>query len=310
MLFAEVFSGASQAWFMDGWGLLFTFPFYLCSVLFFLGLALKIKKASLPQLYFLGMIFGLYESWMTKVLWAGYPGQAGPAAGTIAGLGVVEFPMLVFFWHSIMSFIVPILVFEILTGRILEEHANLLKKSAKKTIVITTFLVLVSTFMATGNGFDPASANLSLIGTLLLVFGLYCLAKKSNLKFFEFGKISPAVLAACLSLFYVGAFFWLWPERIPKTPMPYISIIIFYVISIFLILKSKTREIKFAPADKNCYSAGDLAVFAIIEILAVNLASLLPGVSSLLFAAAYFALLFIGSITFIKLVYKSLRFGV
>ena len=72
MLFAEVFSGASQAWFLDPFGVLLTFGLYLAHCLFFLWIAFRTKKTSLSQLYILGMAFGLYEAVITKVLWAGY----------------------------------------------------------------------------------------------------------------------------------------------------------------------------------------------------------------------------------------------
>ncbi|MCK4432956.1 MAG: hypothetical protein KAV48_03390, partial [Methanomicrobia archaeon] len=64
MLFAEVFSGASQTWFINGWGILVTFPLYLGHVLFFLWIALKSKRTTLSQLYLFGVIFALYESWI------------------------------------------------------------------------------------------------------------------------------------------------------------------------------------------------------------------------------------------------------
>ena len=70
------------------------------------------KKTSIPQLYLWGMIFALYESWVTKVLWAGYPGSEGPAIALVGGIAILEFSTLVFFWHPILAFIMPILVYE------------------------------------------------------------------------------------------------------------------------------------------------------------------------------------------------------
>ncbi|MDY6966681.1 MAG: hypothetical protein SVM80_12095 [Halobacteriota archaeon] len=160
--------------------------------MFFLGIALKSRRTALFQLYLFGVIFALYESWITKVLWAGYIDSAGPGLGTLLGIGVAEFLVLVFFWHPIMSFVLPILVFEILTKKVLGGHESFLRKSTKKTILVSLFLILISTFVANGNGFDLISSNSSLIGTFLIILGLYYftnLSKKADLKSLKLKKL-------------------------------------------------------------------------------------------------------------------------
>jgi hypothetical protein len=98
MFFAEIFSGASatRLWFIDPWSLIVTWPLYFAHTLFFLNLAFRTKRTSMHQLYLWGMLFALYESWITKVLWAGYIGQ-DPILGTIGGIAILEFSTLVFF---------------------------------------------------------------------------------------------------------------------------------------------------------------------------------------------------------------------
>lgn len=145
MFFAEVFSGASQTWFINGWGILVTFPLDLVHLLFFLAIAMRTKRTSLSQLYLFGVMFALYEAWITKVLWAGYMDTEGPSLGTSLGLGVAEFPVLVLFWHPIMSFIVPILVFEILTGKTLVQHSEILKRSGRKEGIQSAMFVSIGT---------------------------------------------------------------------------------------------------------------------------------------------------------------------
>lgn len=309
MLFAEVFSGASQTWFFNGWGILITFPLYLAHVLFFLWIALKLKKTSLPQLYLFGVIFALYESWITKVLWGGYFDLGKPMLGTVLGLGVSEFPVLVFFWHPIMSFIVPVLVFEILTGKILAGHDSVLSKSTKKTVLIILFLILVSTFIANGNKFNLVSANISLIGTLLLIVGLFYFAKKSNIKVFEFGKTGFTIVTIYLLLLYVSGFFLLLPERIPQSIVPYISTIAIYVVLIFLISRSKKVETELTISNENHYSLRDFFIFAIVTILSVNVACTLTNLSPKILVATYFSLMLVGTVIFLTVIYKTLKQG-
>lgn len=307
MLFAEVFSGASQTWFINGWGILLTFPLYLCHLLFFLWIALKSKRTTLSQLYLFGVIFALYESWITKVLWAGYMDSAGPGLGTLFGIGVSEFPILVFFWHPIMSFILPILVFEILTKKVLKGHESILIKTTKKTILITLFLISISTFIANGNNFDLLSSNASLIGTLLIISGLYYLTKKADLKSLELRKVSFILLTMYLTLLYVATFFYLLPEKIPTAIVPYISIIAFYVIPIILILKSDKTTIEINTLEGDSYSINDLVKFMIITILAVNIACFIPNISAGILAITYYSLAIIGTITFVIIVYNTLK---
>ncbi|MFX1298333.1 MAG: hypothetical protein ACFFD2_26195, partial [Promethearchaeota archaeon] len=112
MFMAEVFAGSSQLWFIDPWSLIVTYWLYLGHLLLFLNLAMRTKRTSIPQLYLWGVLFGLYESWITKVLWFGYPGAEGPAISLVGGIAILEFFTLVFFWHPILAFVMPVLVFE------------------------------------------------------------------------------------------------------------------------------------------------------------------------------------------------------
>jgi hypothetical protein len=275
MLFAEVFSGASQWWFFQKWGLLLTFPLYLSHVLFFLWIAFKLNKTSLLHLYLFGVLFGLYESWITKVLWAGYMNETGPGFGTLFSLAMPEFPVLVFFWHPIMSFILPVLVFEILTKQVMKEHEWILRKSVKKTILISIFLFLFSTFLASGNQFDLISSNLSLGGTLLLILLLFFVSGKPDLTVFIFSKKGFLSLSVYLFLFYFASFFLMVQDRIPKTILPYLSILVCYFFVLFVIGKSKPVRTSFLQADDRLYSPGDLFPFAFISLISINLACLI-----------------------------------
>jgi hypothetical protein len=68
MVFGEVFSGASPLWFLRAWDWFVTFPLYWAQALLLINLALRYERTSITQLYLWGIIFGLYESWITKVI--------------------------------------------------------------------------------------------------------------------------------------------------------------------------------------------------------------------------------------------------
>ena len=112
MFFGEGLIMSSPLWFFNPWSLLITLPLYAFHLVFLLTLAIKTERTSLRQLYLWGVFFGLYESWITKVLWHGY-GSDQPIWGLYSGIALFEFLTLLFFYHPFYSFIVPILVFEL-----------------------------------------------------------------------------------------------------------------------------------------------------------------------------------------------------
>ena len=87
ILFAEVLAGSSKLWYLNPFATALLFSVYLCQLIFFFWIAQRFQRTSLTALYFLGVIFGLYESWITKVLWAGYQNTEGPGMGLFAGVG-------------------------------------------------------------------------------------------------------------------------------------------------------------------------------------------------------------------------------
>ena len=74
--FAEVFSGSDMFPFFHPWGLLVVVPLYGLHIILLSSLVYRAGKPRFASLVFAGMLFGLYEAYLTKVLWAppwGYP---------------------------------------------------------------------------------------------------------------------------------------------------------------------------------------------------------------------------------------------
>jgi hypothetical protein len=111
--FAEVFSGSDMFPFFNAWGILVVVPLYGLHIILLASLVYRADKPRFSSLIYAGMIFGLYEAYLTKVLWA--PPWGDPLI--IAGFAPVETIVLVFWWHAWFSFIIPLLVAEkLLTG--------------------------------------------------------------------------------------------------------------------------------------------------------------------------------------------------
>ncbi|PLW80188.1 hypothetical protein C0585_03480 [Candidatus Woesearchaeota archaeon] len=294
MFFGEVFAGSSQVWFFDPWSLIVTFPLYLAHVLFFLYLANRFDKMSFTQLYLFGVVFGLYESWITKVLWSGYLNEAGPGMGTFLGLGVSEFFALLF-WHPIMSFIVPILVYQVLSGGKISVHEKLFKKTKKKTSILYLFMILVAAFSASGNS-DILSLDLALIGSLVLIFVAYFLSFHKKID-----KILPSrkgffIISAYLIVLYILAFFFLAPERLPKEAIAYVSVIILYFISIMLLIISGRKKMSIKSFNKQDYGRFDLIKLLIAYLIFANIYIILLPIGTVVLWISYVSIMVLGAI--------------
>jgi len=214
MLFAEVFAGASQIWILDFWSLLVTFPLYLTHLLLLLNLAMRTRRASIPQLYLWGAIFALYEAWITKVLWTGYPGSEGPILGFIVGIAAVEFIVLVFFWHPIMAFILPILIFERLSisksekaeksPELLPGHFSSLSKSSLMMRILLIMILLGSAFLAVNTGFNVFVALIASTSSVGVVLILYKIAGEFSIYSLKLGKLQPIGLWIVVSPYIAG----------------------------------------------------------------------------------------------------------
>ena len=111
--FAEVFSGSDMFPFFNAWGILVVVPLYGLHIITLASLVYRADKPRFSSLIYAGMLFGLYEAYLTKVLWA--PPWGDPII--IAGFAPVETIVLVLWWHAWFSFIIPLLVAEkLLTG--------------------------------------------------------------------------------------------------------------------------------------------------------------------------------------------------
>lgn len=235
MMFAEVFSGASTLWFLDPWGLMVAFPLYLAHSVFFFSVACIFKKTSLRQLYFFGMLFGLYEALITKVLWFGYPGSTGPMVGYFFGIAWGEFLTLIFFWHPIMSFIVPVLVYELLSRDVLPGHHLFLEKNWKTLLLVIILIITGASFQSNGANYDLIRSVGSLGGSLLIVFVLHVLSKGKNLQSLILGKKAMTLFLAYLLVLYGVTTAVIFPERLPQTIFPYLLIFLWYCVSLGLL---------------------------------------------------------------------------
>jgi len=249
MVFAEVYSGASPLWFMNLWSLLVTFPLYWSHFLLLFTLAIKTKRYSPWQLYLWGCIFGLYESWITKVIWSSFNGQP-PLIGKIFGFAVGEMLLVTFFWHPIMSFIAPLVVFEVFSfpffdrsenseKQVLFSHVVLLKRN-KRNLIVAVFLTIFGAAISTINfNFNIFTVSATVLISLLITLVLHRLCTTIGKNCFSIHslilrQLGFILVVIYLTSLYVFSYMFILPERIPSLITQLITLMLYAFIGLLL----------------------------------------------------------------------------
>ncbi|MBU7015475.1 MAG: hypothetical protein HXS52_06485 [Theionarchaea archaeon] len=253
MLYAELFSGASSLWFLDAWSILVTFPLYMVHVIFFLNMALRTARTSPVHLYLWGMLFAMYESWITQVLWVGYTVNQ-PLFGTLGGIAIGEFLGLVLFWHPVMSFVVPLIIFEVLVlsisidnpeNRILPSHVPLLIATPRNRKILGFLYILGSIFMTISYQGNILLGLAVLGGTYGIIYGLYrkAIAYQVTIHSLRVGKRGFAFALGYLLLLYTAMFFgYGYQHGRISGPLPIATTVFLYIVFMWLILSSRPAE--------------------------------------------------------------------
>jgi hypothetical protein len=306
MLFAEIFSGASTLWFLDPWGLLLAFPLYLGHALFFFNVALHFKKTSPRQLYFFGMMFGLYEALITKVLWFGYPASTGAMVGSFFGVAWGEFLTLVLFWHPVMSFLVPVFVYEMLSGDILPGHERLVQKNWKTLLIVIVLIIMGASFQSNGAKYELLRSVGSMAGTILIVVLLHVLSKGKTLQSLVLGKKSMAVLLVYLLVLYGVTTVFILPERLPKTVIAYVLIFLWYLVAVGLLWVDRFTTVRI-PLKSTLFTQKELGFFALLIICATIVCSLVSQITYAVLLLMFVSLMGAGVLLFFGCLFSLMK---
>jgi hypothetical protein len=89
--------------------ILFAVPIYLLHSVVLAAVVYRADRVSYPTLYLAGVLLGLYEAYVTKVVWA--PLGDRPTL-EVGGVFVLETVGLVLFWHPLVSVLLPVVTVE------------------------------------------------------------------------------------------------------------------------------------------------------------------------------------------------------
>ena len=310
MFFAEVFSGASPLWFIDAWSIIVTFPLYTFHLLFFLNLAMRCRRMSLESLYLWGVLFSFYEFWITKVMWCGFFGEE-PLLGTFLGIAIFEFIVLAFFWHPIMSFMLPIFVYEVLTaennGVMIIGHKSLLSKTGRNKALAIYLVIVGSASLTFNTSFNIFVSFITGLGSILIIWLLYNKCKKigANIKDLYFGRRGMIGITIYLAALYAVLFPLLLPERIPGIGTILITIALYLLI---LLLIYSDREVNGCESNINSlFSVSDLRNYAIFFAVLLIILALIQPLGTILFIILIIFNSIIGTAIFLRVVLGILK---
>ncbi len=249
LICAEVFSGASlKVGLWHPWTLLMTYWLYFAHFFFFTTLAVRTGRTSFWSLYLWGVLFGLYESWITKVIWYGYNGGGKFAMGHLGPYGLSEMSMVLIF-HPIMSFILPLAVTCMLCPplrRLFPELAWFTGRSKSARTVQGYLILSFAPVMAMNSG-GPLNLAVNLAVAIIVLVLLSRLARsalRSNdgraiVVFRRSGFVGLCVYLLCL---YGLTYFFLRPEGLPS-PAVQLFTFVFYALAIAGLCMCRRREL-------------------------------------------------------------------
>lgn len=231
--------------FFTGWGILVVCPLYTLHALILAFIVFRGGKVRMTSLYIAGAIFGMYEAYITKVLWD--PTWAPEANITVGGVYVVHTALLVLFCHSVLAFMIPIFTAENLftnsseTFDALPKRLQRLLGRPKSIFIVALLFGLFCGMNQSVNSPNPAASLLSAGSAVCVLFAFGLLFKRINRKYnYGMRELLPSnkqafVLALLLLFMYLFWGVFILPGSLPESLLPHLTVWAIYAMLFFLL---------------------------------------------------------------------------
>jgi hypothetical protein len=285
VFFAEVISGSMMFPLFDLWGYIVVIPLYGLHTILLLKLVsinLKNRRVLFATLYLAGTLFGMYEAYITKVLFVGLT----PDSVMLFQVPIIDFIVLVFFWHPIFSFIIPVLIFERLVTKsnyIYEGLPNRWKTILSKKYSIILFSIIVGFYSAFNGQLDTLFLSIISLGLPILIIFLF-LYKKEKTQIYSFEEILPKKKGTIFGIVYLGLIYFgegvLFKSEV-LTLSNQVSIWISYIIlgSLFYIAIIKNKRLPH-----------EILEHKVINITSILIHSIIISISGTIFVLVFYFL--------------------
>lgn len=236
LICAEVFSGASiQVGLLAPWTWLMTYWLYFAHFFVLCTLAVWTGRTSLGALYLWGVVFGLYESWITKVIWFGYAGDGKLALGSIGPYGYSEISMVLLF-HPVASFLLPLAVACVLAPPLRAWFPGVawLTGDGLAARVAQIYMVLSFSLTMAVNSGGPAHLAGNLAVAIALLAILLLLARRAlpaipPPRLVVLGRAGFTIAAIYLAALYGLTYRGIRPEGLPSLPVQLLTLVFYAV---------------------------------------------------------------------------------
>lgn len=284
MICAEVFSGASLgAGLWNPFTLIVTFWLYFAHFFLFTTLAVRTGRTSLSALYLWGVLFGLYEAFITKVIWSGYSADGKLVIGQIGPYGLSEISM-VFIFHPVMSFILPLAIACLLCPALRGIFPQLTWVTGPGKLPATIRIYIIAALapiMAINAGsLRNLAANLAFAIAALWVLrrlarpALVCTDARRVVCFGRWGMVG---LCAYLAFLYAATYHGIHPEALPSAGIQLFTFV-FYALAIAGLWLHHRREVVSSPevVSKDRPLRRITVLFAVMLALGLLISAMLP----------------------------------
>jgi hypothetical protein len=243
VFFAEIVIGSSPFAFFDVWGILVVCPLYTLHLLVLARIAFWRGPPRFPTLFFAGVLIGLYEAYMTKMLWN--PNWGPHPAVILGGVPVIETIILILWWHPFMAFLVPLLVGETVlcrsrhVARALPERLRRMLFGRRSAVVLVVLAVLAGLLASGPHNTRPSVVHIlvSIIPSAAVLLALVWLWRRTTRGVrMSLPDLLPTnrefvLLCVCLGLLYVVLGIGIRPDALPGLG-PQASIWLVYAVMI------------------------------------------------------------------------------
>ncbi len=268
----EVFAGTGAGWLTRPDVYILGIPLYALHFLLLCHIAIKTKRTSWPALYLLGIVFGLYETWVTKVVWAGYLDQTGFAMGGFGPwFGVHETLGLILFYHAVTSFLLPLAVLT----RLFPAYAaafpapDWIFGTTRWALVRRIGLALIWGVVSGHNMPNPQLYLISWVPMLLgLIFG-YAMLRNTTSARPTLGRWGQWGVGFWLLLIYTASFILLRVEAIPPPSVLAITLGLYFVLA-WLFWRQSSH---LPPPQKPASNPAKMPLFWLFVVFFIGLAT-------------------------------------
>ncbi len=300
VFFAEVLSGSQPFALVIPWNPLVLMPLYGIHTLLLARLVFK-GKPTFTSLFAAGCIFGLYEAYITKVL---FDPHWGASPFQYLGVDFLWILILVLWWHAFFAFIIPLLAGEILLTRSSEIQSSLpgpirkaLRSKKRFIILVSLFVVWAALFMGSNMpAFWVAPISLG-VNLIVLSFFIVLFRKKVGTRYsmrelLPDGKEFWVLFSILFAMFLVFGGIWT-PERMPG-PVGHMIILSLYGL-FFLLLHLNINASKRSKINLKMNTQWKIGIkIPLILFFSFSIISLIMGITGI--GVVFIVLSFIGGV--------------